>query len=108
MKILKSEQYTKDYKKKICKVHKYDEMERIRNIEELIIDSNNLKDLIENPLAIVYHIEKKKGNLKEIYTARVNGKIRLYMKPCGEYPYDRIEITSIEFIKIDDRHYNEG
>ena len=87
MKILKSEQYTKDYKKKICKVHKYDEMERIRNIEELIIDSNNLKDLIENPLAIVYHIEKKypaSGDKIIMMTENVNDDMEISVARCSE------------------------
>ena len=30
------------------------------------------------------------------------------MKPVGTYPYDLIELTKIEFIKIDDKHYKEG
>ena len=30
------------------------------------------------------------------------------MKPCGEYPYNMIEITSLRFIEIDDKHYGDG
>lgn len=30
------------------------------------------------------------------------------MKPIGEYPYKKVEITEIEFINIDDKHYGEG
>lgn len=108
MKIIKSKSYEKDYKSKIVKLHKYKEMERISNIEELILDSKNLKKVIENPLSIIYGIKKKKGDLKEIYTAKVNDKIRLYMKPVGKYPYNLIKIESIDFIKIDDKHYGEG
>ena len=52
--------------------------------------------------------KRKKGDLKEIYTAKVNNKIRLYLKPEGEYPYDLVSIESIEFVKIDDKHYGEG
>lgn len=47
-------------------------------------------------------------NLKEIFTANVNQKIRLYMKPIGLYPYNQIEITDIEFLEIDDKHYGDG
>ena len=54
------------------------------------------------------YIEQKKGNLKEYYTARINQKIRLIMKPIGSYPYNTLEITDIEFIDIDDKHYGEG
>lgn len=108
MKIIKSEKYLKDYKKKIKYLHKQKEIDRIESIENLILDSVNLKDLIMNPLSGIYNIEQKKGELKEIFTARVNKKIRLYMKPCGEYPYNMIEITSLRFIEIDDKHYGDG
>ena len=61
-----------------------------------------------NPLAIVYNIEKKQGNLKEIYTARINQKLRMYIKPKGEYPYKLEEIIELELKEIDDKHYGEG
>lgn len=61
-----------------------------------------------SPFKDIYHIEQKKGNLKEFYTARINNKIRLIMKPLGDYPYNKVEITEIEFINIDDSHYGEG
>ena len=60
------------------------------------------------PIDSFTEIEKKKGDLKEIYTAKVNNKIRLCLKPEGEYPYDLVSIESIEFVKIDDKHYGEG
>ncbi len=80
----------------------------ILKIEDLILSVNNLHELINHPFKNVYGIEKKKNNLKEIYTAHINKKIRLYMKPASTYPYNLIEITEIEFIKIDDKHYGEG
>lgn len=47
--------------------------------------------------------------MKEIYTAKLNGKLRLDMKPCSDYPYNKLEdIIEIEFIEIDDKHYREG
>ena len=108
MKIIKTKKYEREYKSKIVKLHKYKEMDRINKIESLIIDSVNMKKVMENPLSVAYGLTKKKGDLKEIYTAKVNEKIRLYMKPIGEYPYNLIEIESIEFIEIDDKHYGEG
>ena len=51
---------------------------------------------------------KKSGNLKKLYTARINEKLRLIMKPIGEYSYDNISIEEIEFVTIDDKHYGEG
>ena len=108
MKIIKSKKYEKDYKKKILNKYKQKEINRIQNIEELVLDSENLKSLLLNPLSLVYNIRQKEGVLKEIFTAYENSKIRLYMKPIGEYPYNKIEIKSIEFLKIDVKHYGEG
>ncbi len=108
MEIQKSKNYLKEYRKKIINFHKNKEGERIREIETLIIQSSNLKELLNNPLRIVYGIEKKQGELKEIYTAKINEKLRLFMKPVGEYPYNLIEIDIIIFDKIDDKHYGDG
>lgn len=108
MQIIKTKTYLKNYKKKIIDKHMYDEKIRISNIESLIIESNNLHDLLISPFKCVYYIEKKKGNLKEYYTARINNKLRLLMKPIGNYPYNEMEIVEIEFVNVDDKHYEEG
>lgn len=81
--IIKTKSYEKSYKK-LKNKHLDKEMLRIEHIENIIIASKNLEDLILNPYKNIYHIESKKGNLKEYYTARVNDKIRLIMKPDGE------------------------
>lgn len=83
------------------------ELANIYSIEYLIRKSPNFKSLMDNPESKLYNITKKKGDLKDIYTAYVNKKIRLYIKPCGDYPYNLVEIEKIEFIKIDDKHYGE-
>lgn len=106
--IIKSKQYIKSLKKYILDKHLKNEMLRISNIENLIISSSNLQDLVDNEYKNIYHIEQKKGPLKELYTARINSKIRLIMKPIGDYPYNKIEIESLEFIDIDTKHYGEG
>ena len=108
MVISKSKQYIKDYKKIIINKHLDKEKLRINNIENLIISSINMKVLLNSPYKSIYHIEAKKGSLKEYYTARINEKLRLIMKPVGEYPYEIINIEEIEFINIDDKHYGEG
>ena len=108
MQIVKTSSYKQDLKRKIINKNLLIELEVINKIEDLIISSNNMQELIFSPFKTVYHIEKKHGNLKEIYTARINKKIRLYMKPVGTYPYNLIELNKIEFIKIDDKHYGEG
>ena len=106
MNIIESSNYKKAYKK-ILK-NKVQETDRLSKIISLVKRSDNLHMLIINPLSIIYHIEQKKGNLKEFYTARINSKIRLFMRPIGEYPYNTIEITDIEFVDIDNKHYGEG
>ena len=108
LKIIKGKTYLKDYKKKIVYKHMQKEIDRIKDIENLILDSTNLKMLLLNPLSIIYGIEQKKGDLREIYTAKINNKIRLYIKPIGKFPYNVIEITELEFLKIDDKHYGDG
>lgn len=108
LKIIKTKIYIKDLQKKIINKHKVKEEETIKAIEELMIQSSNLKELMLNPLSIVYNIEKKNGNLKEIYTARINQKLRMYIKPIGEYPYDLEEIIELELKEIDDKHYGNG
>ncbi len=84
------------------------EYNRLLKIIELILNEDNMYSLMLNSYSKIYNIEKKKVNLKEYYTARLNNKIRLIMKPLGEYPYNLIEIEEIEFVKIDDRDYGEG
>lgn len=84
------------------------ELATIEAIEVLMVESENMKKLMLNPLARVYNINKKSGILKEIYTANVNKKIRMYIKPIGKYPYKLEEIVEIELEQIDDRHYGEG
>lgn len=105
MQIIKTKTYIKDLQKKIKNKHKKKEQE---TIEELMIQSKNMQEVIISPLSRVYNIEKKQGNLKEIYTANINMKLRMYIKPIGEYPYKLEEIVEVELREIDDRHYGEG
>lgn len=108
MKIIKTKNYIKDIQKKIKNKHKIKEAETIEAIEELMIQSKNMKELMLNPLSIVYNIEKKTGNLKEIYTAKINQKLRMYIRLVGKYPYILEEIVEIELEQIDDKHYGDG
>lgn len=106
--IHKTKAYERDLRKKIIAKHKISELEKITHIESLIKSSDNMQKLINSSLAKIYGIKKKNGDLREIYTADLNKKIRLYMKPESEYPYDLAGIEFIEFVKIDDKHYGEG
>ena len=108
MYIIKSKRYLNDYKKIILGKHLERESKSIEVIERVLTEKNNLKEVINSDISVTYHIEKKKGNLKEIYTARINKKLRLYMKPIGIYPYNNEEIIEIEFLEIDDKHYGDG
>lgn len=84
------------------------EYEILSKIIELILNEDNMHTLMLNNYSKIYNIEKKKNNLKDYYTARLNFKIRLFMKPVGIYPYNLIEIEEIIFTEIDDKHYKEG
>lgn len=106
MNIIESNNYKKSYTK-ILK-NKVNEIDRLNKIITLLLEYPTLHDVLITPYKEIYYIEKKKGNLKEYYTARINQKIRLIMKPIGDYPYNTMEITDIEFIDIDNKHYKEG
>lgn len=108
MKVIKTKTYIKDVQKKIKNKHKQIEELTIEAIESLLVQSKNMKELMQNPLSVVYNIEKKKGDLKDIYTARINTKLRMYKKPVGIYPYVLEEIVEIELEEIDDKHYGNG
>lgn len=104
--IIESNKYKKSVKKVLK--NKKRELERLENIKNIILISENLHILLLSEFKNIYRIEKKTGNLKEYYTARLNEKIRLLMKPVGEYPYKEMEVTEIVLENIDDKHYGEG
>ena len=54
MKIIKGKAYIKDYKKKIEYKHLHKEIQRIKDIQDLILDSQNFKSLLLNPLSIIF------------------------------------------------------
>ena len=107
LQIIESSKYKRDFKK-LKKKHLDKEINNINEIIDFISIFSNMKELLSNDLCKIYGIEKKKGNLKEIYTAEVNKKIRMYIHPVGEYPYDLEQIEIVELIEIDDKHYGEG
>ena len=107
MYIIENNKYKRDIKK-LQKKHMIKELKIIDEICEFISVFNNMKELVSNNISKIYGIEKKKGNLKYIYTAKVNSKIRMYIRPLGEYPYDLEKIEIVELVEIDDKHYGEG
>ena len=106
--IKESKGYKRDKKRKLIDKHKTKELERLENITSFIESKNTMKDVLDDNISRIYNIRQKHNNLKEIFTANLNDKLRLYMKPIGEYPYNLLEITEIEFDEIDDHHYGEG
>lgn len=105
MKIIKTKAYERDYRSKLVKKHKKEEMDREMFIIRALMVCRNLYDASNDTYLKTRKFEKKKGNLKEYYTARLNDKIRIIMKPVGEYPYDTLLIEEIIFEEIDDSHY---
>ena len=59
MKIIKDKKYIKDLQKKIISKHMKKELETIMKIEELMINTENMKEIMLNPFSKVYKIEKK-------------------------------------------------
>ena len=108
MNIIETKEYQKSYNKLLKKCTK--EKERIQDIKDFLIGKNNLHEVLIDPLKNIYHIEQLHNNRND-FSARIdnrNNKLRLIMKPIGEYPYNTIEITDIEFIRIDNKHYERG
>lgn len=66
MKIIKSKKYIKDIQKKIIDKHMKKELETITKIEELMINTECMKELMLNPFSKVYRIEKKERKFKTI------------------------------------------
>ena len=104
MKIQQSPRFKRDYKK----LKNPKDIATTNAIINILIGFDTLYDVVLSPFKGIYHIEQKKGNLKEYYTARVNSKYRIIMKPIGTYPYNLIEIESIELIEINKDHYGGG
>ena len=102
--IIKESKAYKRTERKILK-NKTIELEKLENIKNIMINSKNLDELMHSAFKYVYDIRKKTGNLKELYSASLNGNIRLLFKPCGKYPYNEIEIVEIELIEINNKHY---
>lgn len=63
MRIIKSKQFLKDYKKKI---KNQKDAERLENITMLLISAPNMKEVVLSPYKNIYHIEQKKGKSKRI------------------------------------------
>lgn len=98
--------YKRDYKKLENK-HMHKELQTLERIIMYLKLVNNMRELLDNPYSKIFHIEKKSGDLKEFYTARVNQKIRLFIKPVSNED-NLVFIVEVELFKIDLKHYNDG
>lgn len=76
MKIIKSKNYIKDIQKKIKNKHMKKEIETISKIEELMINTENMKKLMLNPFSKVYRIEKKERRFKRNIHSANKSKIK--------------------------------
>lgn len=107
MRIIETAGYKKSYKI-LLKKHLVEEEKTLDGLMTIIYQMATFSDVLNSEARSIYRISKKVGNLKDIYTANLNNKIRLHMKPVGNYPYNLCEIVEIEFIRIDDKHYGDG
>ena len=73
--VIESTKYKKSYDKLLK--NKVKEQDRINDIIGLLRVSNNLHSVLLNPYKIIYHIEQKKGNLKELYTANCGVNLKM-------------------------------
>ena len=58
MRIIKSPVYDKSFNKNLVKKHLNNEIDRVSKIENLILETENMQELMRNPLHIIYNIEK--------------------------------------------------
>lgn len=102
--------YTSKYKRDLKKLENKHMHKEIKTLERIIMylkSVNNMRALLDNPYSKIFYIEKKSGNLKDFYTARINEKIRLFIKPLPN-DNDLAYIIEVELCEIDFKHYNEG
>ena len=96
--------YTKSYDQTIKKLKKYSkEYDNLKYIIDLIENHHELKDLLNNPICYMYHLERLKYNLNEYYTFNLSkngGLIRLIVHPNEQ---DNI----IELVYISYNHYED-
>lgn len=76
MKIIKSKNYIKDVQKKIKNKHMKKELETIIKIEELMINTENMKMLMLNPFSKIYGIEKKERRFKRNIYSTNKSKVK--------------------------------
>lgn len=105
MKINQSKQFAKDVKK-LEKNNQQKELNRLKQLMNFLILSDNLKEAKLNPVWNVYGFEQLKGDRKTEFSAQVNGRLRLIFKPIDTvYPYDKYEdIIELSLEEISDRY----
>ncbi len=106
MELIDTSKYKRSYKKLVNK-HLDKELDIIDIIKKQIYLCSNLDELMKSSIKYKYYIEQKKGDMNELFTARLNGHTRLIMKPHNDYPYNYIEIVEIEFLDINEKHYKD-
>ena len=76
IKIIKTKAYTKDYRAKLKNKHMNREMILLEKIEQFLIYSKSMKEVMQDSLHIIYNIEKKKRGSKRVLYSKVESKIK--------------------------------
>lgn len=100
---------TSGYKKSINKLkksHKKKEIEKVSQIEEILIHHNNLKELAQSVMWRIYRFEKLKGDKKEVYSARINQKYRLEFSAVNDKVNKLEEVIELDLLEVSD-HYKK-
>lgn len=102
MNIIYSKNYDKGLKE-LKKKHKTNELEVLKDILDMIRNTENYKTLKLNPISYIYDFEELKNDktgFSSFKLSRSGGKIRLIVRP-----QDNSDILEIVFISTE--HYND-
>lgn len=77
IKIIKTKAYTKDYGAKLKNKHMNREMIILEKIEQFLISSESMKEVMQDSLHIIYNIEKKKREFKRVLYSKVESKVKI-------------------------------
>ena len=77
IKIIKTKAYTKDYRTKLKNKHMNKEMILLEKIEQFLISSESMKDVMQDSLHIIYNIEKKKRGFERVLYCKIKSKIKI-------------------------------
>ncbi|MBR2744777.1 MAG: hypothetical protein IKE01_05750 [Clostridia bacterium] len=62
IKIIKTKSYTKDYRAKLKNKHMNREMILLEKIEQFLISSESMKDVMQDSLHIIYNMDRREND----------------------------------------------